>query len=254
MRAAITGAATGIGAQTAAKLKAFDYEITAFDIAEPDLADQWIEVDMSDPAAIDSAVEQASGEFDCLINNAGLPPRPGLEQTILAVNFFGLVRITEAMLPKMRKSGSIVNTASRAGASWRDNIDQVKSLVALSGPSELQEFVRSNSIDHVRAYNLSKEAVIAWSIAQTERLIAMDLRMNTVSPAAVSTAILDDFDTAFGERMAKNVSRVGRPGNPEEVADLIVFLAGRQSHWIKGNDITIDGGMSALAIADQLGL
>lgn len=254
MRAAITGAATGIGAATVEKLRAGGYEVVAFDIAEPANADQWIRVDMSKPESIDAATAQVSGGFDCLINNAGLPPRPGLEQTILSVNFLGLVRFTNSLIPMLNEGAAIVNTASRAGAAWRDNIEQVKALLALTDPGELGAFVEAHAIDHVRAYNLSKEAVIAWGIAQTERLIAMNLRMNSVSPAAVSTGILEDFKTAFGDRMAANVARVGRPGSPDEVADVIMFLASRQSHWLKGNDLTVDGGMSALAVADQLGL
>ncbi|MEM6461848.1 MAG: SDR family oxidoreductase [Pseudomonadota bacterium] len=254
MRAAITGSATGIGASVARKLKARGYEVVAFDIAEPTDADDWIKVDMSDPGSIAGAADRAEGPFSCLINNAGLPPRPDLQATILAVNFLGLVQLTNALVPKLEKGASIVNTASRAGAAWRENIEQVKALMILDNPNGLDAFVKSSGIDHIRAYNLSKEAVIAWGIAQTERLIGLDLRMNSVSPAAVSTAILDDFASAFGEMMAKNVARVGRPGHPDEVADLIVFLASDESRWMKGNDLVIDGGMSALAIADQFGL
>jgi len=254
MRAAMTGAATGIGAITAQKLKARGYEVVAFDISEPADVDQWVRVDMSDPDAIRQAAEQVSGPFDCLINNAGLPPRAGLEKTILAVNFIGLVQMTYALVPILVEGGSIVNTASRAGAAWRDNIDEVKALMALTGPADLDAFLESRRINHIRAYNLSKEAVIVWSMAQTERMIAARLRMNTVSPAAVSTGILGDFATAFGEKMARNVARVGRPGLPEEIADVIVFLASADSHWIKGSDLIIDGGMAALATTDQLGL
>lgn len=254
MRAAMTGAATGIGAITAQKLKARGYEVVAFDISEPADVDQWVRVDMSDPDAIRQATAQVSGPFDCLINNAGLPPRAGLEKTILAVNFLGLVQMTNALVPMLVEGGSIVNTASRAGAAWRDNIDEVKALMALSGPADLDAFIESRRINHIRAYNLSKEAVIVWSMAQTERMIAARLRMNTVSPAAVSTGILGDFATAFGERMAVNIARVGRPGLPEEIANVIVFLASAESHWIKGSELTIDGGMAALATTDQLGL
>ena len=254
MRAAITGAATGIGAITVKKLKDRGYSVVAFDIAEPSGADQWIQVDMSDPQSIDNAVAQVSGPFECLINNAGLPPRAGLEETILAVNFLGLTRLTGAMIPHLSKGASIVNTASRAGAAWRENIEQVKALSAIKNPGELGRFINAHSIDHIRAYNLSKEAVIVWGMAQTEALIAKELRINSVSPAAVSTGILDDFEAAFGERMAKNIARVGRPGQPEEIADTIMFLASPQSAWLKGIDISIDGGMSAIATADQLGL
>ena len=254
MRALITGAATGIGAITVKKLKSRGYEVLAFDIAEPANVDQWIRVDMSKRESIDAAMRDISGRFDCLINNAGLPPRPGLEQPILSVNFLGLVRLTNALIPMLKEGSAIVNTASRAGAAWRENIVQVKALLALLDPSALDDFISTQNIDHIRAYNLSKEAVIAWSLAQTERLIARGLRMNTVSPAAVSTGILDDFEAAFGARMAKNIARVGRPGLPEEVADVIIFMASKESCWLKGNDIIVDGGMSALSVVDQLGI
>ncbi|MCR9139971.1 MAG: coniferyl-alcohol dehydrogenase [Alphaproteobacteria bacterium] len=255
MRVALTGGATGIGAAVAAKLKSRGATVIAFDLHEPQSnVDRWIAVDLGDPVSIVKAVEAADGPFDALINNAGLPPRPGLEETILSVNFLGMVRFTDAMLPGLKKGSAVVNTASRAGAAWRENIEQVKALMALREPADLSSFIGENEIDHIRAYNLSKEAVIVWGMAQTERLIATDLRMNSVSPAAVSTGILDDFEAAFGERMAKNVARVGRPGYPEEVADLIVFLASDESRWLKGNDFAIDGGMSALATVDQLGL
>ena len=96
--------------------------------------------------------------------------------------------------------------------------------------------------------------MIVYSIAQTERMIKKGFRMNTVSPAAVSTGILEDFTKAFGPKVAKNIERVGRPGMPEEIADIIIFLISPQSHWIKGQDITIDGGMGACAITDMMNL
>lgn len=255
MRVALTGGATGIGAAVAAKLKTKGATVVAFDLNEPqNNVDRWIATDLGDPVSISKAVAAADGPFDALINNAGLPPRPGLEETILSVNFLGLVQFTNAIMPALKKGSAIVNTASRAGAAWRENIEQVKALISLRDPTELGAFIGEHDVDHIRAYNLSKEAVIAWGVAQTERLIALDLRMNSVSPAAVSTGILDDFETAFGERMARNVARVGRPGLPEEVADLVVFLVSDESRWLKGNDFAIDGGMSALAAADQFGL
>jgi NAD(P)-dependent dehydrogenase (short-subunit alcohol dehydrogenase family) len=253
MRALITGAATGSGAACVDKLKAQGYEIVALDIAKPDNVDQWIKVDMCDPGSIDKAVGELSGKFDCLINNAGLPPRKGLEKSILAVNFTGMVKFTNAVLAMINEGCSIVVTASRAGAAWRENIEQIKALFNVDN-NGLDRFIVQQGIGHVRAYNLSKEAAILWAIGQTERLTTMGLRINCVSPAAVSTGILSDFVAAFGEKMARNVERVGRPGTPQEVADLILFLASRESHWLRGNDITIDGGMSALAIAEQLKL
>ena len=254
MRVAITGAASGIGAATATKLVAEEHEVIAFDIAEPPSASAWHNCDMADPTSIDAAVARAHGQFDVLINCAGIPPRPGHAQAVLAVNALGLIHLTEAFLPQLSKGASIVNVASRAGGHWRDNIADVKALLALRDPSDLDSFIKRRNIDHVRAYNLSKEAVIVWTKISTERLIGMDIRMNSVSPGAVSTGILEDFTTAFGEVVARNVARAGRPALPAEVADLIIFLASPESNWIKGTDLCIDGGMSAMASSGALGL
>ena len=79
------------------------------------------------------------------------------------------------------------------------------------------------------------------------------MRGNTVSPSAVDTRILPDFMAALGDRATNSVASAGRAGTPEEIAALICFLASEDSAWIKGQDIVIDGGMSAMAEADMLG-
>ncbi|MDF1778990.1 MAG: coniferyl-alcohol dehydrogenase [Rhizobiaceae bacterium] len=253
MRVALTGGASGIGAAVAANLKRLGADIVAFDIVEPRVnIDQWVKVDLSDPTSILEAEQQVSGSFDALINNAGLPPRKGLEEKVLAVNYFGLVNFTNLMIPKLTQGGAIVNTASKAGARWRENIPQIRALRDLTDVDGLPAFIETQAISPVRAYDLSKEAVILWTITQTERLAALGLRVNTVSPAAVSTDILDDFVTAFGERATKAMARIGRPGTPEEVAEVICFLASPQSNWLKGIDIPIDGGLAAMSLSDGL--
>ena len=254
MRVALTGGARGIGAEVAAKLVSSGHSVTAFDINRPDTeVRKWIRMDLSDPTSVDAAIAAAEEPFDALINNAGLPPRDGLGELILRVNYFGLVQFLNGMLDKLAEGAAIVNTASRAGAAWRDNLAEVKALMALD-PARLGEFIASRNITPTRAYTLSKEAVIVMTISATERMAARKLRMNSVSPAAVSTDILKDFAAAFGERMTQNVSRVGRPGLPSEVADVIIFLASPESAWIKGQDLVIDGGMGALATTESLGL
>lgn len=266
MRVAITGAATGIGAMAAARFKQRGDEVIAFDIAVPEKAssgnpvsavepsvDQWIKADLSDPASIAAAIDSVDGTFDALINNAGVPPREGLTETVLQVNYFGLTAFLGGMLDKLNTGAAIVNTASRAGAMWRDNLEEVKALMALSA-DDLPTFIEERNIDATRAYNLSKEAVIVLTMSMTANMIKRELRMNSVSPAAVSTGILPDFAKAFGDKMEKNVARVGRPGTPEEVADVIVFLASKESSWIRGQDIVIDGGMGSAIASEMMGL
>lgn len=254
MRVALTGGATGIGATIAQKLNASGHEVTAFDIVDPGPnADYWIKTDLSNPLSIAQALSATEGPFDALINNAGLPPRNGQAELVLKVNYIGLCTFLDGMLNKLESGAAIVNTASRAGAAWRENLHQIKALMALSN-SDVTSFIADQQMDATSAYNLSKEAVIVMTMARAKEMTSRDLRMNSVSPAAVSTGILDDFITAFGEKVAKNIARAGRAGLPEEVADAIIFLASPESAWIKGQDIVIDGGMSAMATSDALGL
>jgi NAD(P)-dependent dehydrogenase (short-subunit alcohol dehydrogenase family) len=237
-----------------AKRKSKGHELIAFDITKPSVSvDEYIQVDLSDPAAIVDAVSAMQGTFDALINNAGLPPREGLGRKVLEVNYLGLRDMTNTMASRLNAGGAIVHTASRAGAFWRDNLAQIKALRGCTW-GDIDAFIQSHKIDDTRAYNLSKEAVIVDTIATTEAFLAQGIRVNCVSPAAVSTGILDDFTKAFGPKVAKNIARAGRPGHPSEIADVILFLASPQSAWIKGQDITIDGGMSAMGMTDMMEL
>lgn len=254
MRIAISGAATGIGAETVKILKVHGHSITAFDIAEPASVDRWIKVDLSDMDAIKHAVAQAEGSFDVLINNAGLPPRDGNATLVLAVNVFGLRALTRAMLPKLADGARIISTASRAGQMWQENIEEVKALLALGGPEDLPTFITARNIDPTRAYNLSKEAVIAYTKGITKSLLPRGIRANTVSPAPVKTGILNDFMVALGERAAGSLALSGRAAKPEEVAEVICFLASEASSWVKGHDILVDGGVSAMVTSGELGL
>ncbi|WP_415402641.1 SDR family oxidoreductase [Tateyamaria sp. SN3-11] len=254
MRVALTGGATGIGAGVVDRLLARDHHVTVFDIQAPDSAVQrWIKTDLGDSAAIRAAIEEVDGPFDALINNAGIPPRAGEAERVLRINYFGLATFLEGMRDRLSPGASIVNTASRAGAHWRANLGEVRALMALD-VADLPGFIAERGIDATRAYCLSKEAVIAMTLAATQSTLARGVRMNSVSPAAVSTGILPEFAEAFGDRMARNLARSGRAGTAEEIADVIVFLASPESGWIKGQDIVVDGGMSAISLAEELGL
>ncbi len=248
----VTGVSGGIGAALAGVLKARGDVVIGLDIAKPHLdLDQFIALDLSDPVRVAGAVAQISGAIDGLCNSAGLPPRPGLAAKILEVNFEGTRALARALRDQIQEGGSVVNLASRAGHGWRENVDQVKRLAVAQ---DMARFVAEEGIDPTRAYDLSKEAVILWTMAASESFANKGLRINSVSPGAVDTAIMSDFETAFGDRMIRNVARAGRAGQPLEIAHLAAFLLSPESHWIKGTDISIDGGMSAFNAADTMGL
>ena len=98
---AITGGASGIGAAVVQLLVAQGHHVSAFDINPPKDASHWIKTDLSDAGSITAAIAQVDGPFDALINNAGLPPKEGLAETILSVNYFGFQQMLEGLLPKL---------------------------------------------------------------------------------------------------------------------------------------------------------
>ena len=252
---AVTGVASGIGAELARILTSHGHRVIGFDIRETsENVDQFIFLDLNDQVSIATAAAQIDCSLDGLCNNAGLPPRDGLEEAILQVNFLGTRAFTQAMTPHIRTGGSIVNMASRAGHGWRDALEQVKRLAALTHRDQLANFITEEDINATRCYNLTKEAIILWTVAETERMLQHGLRINSISPGGIATGILGDFQRVFGAAMAKNIERAGRAGEACEVAEVAAFLLSPASNWIKGSDIAIDGGMGAFNMADAMGL
>lgn len=256
----LTGGATGIGAALLQQLKATGAFVTVMDTAPVEGADQWLPEDLTRVDDVASAAARIDGPVDALLCNAGLPPRGDNGASVLAVNVFGVMVVIDALLPKLSDGGAIVTTASRAGQNWQSNLDEVQALLALQvGDSDrshrdevMNDFISRRGIDATRAYNLSKEAVIYWSKQQVERLLPRQIRINTVSPAPVTTGILDDFVSAFGSKAQTAIDRIGRAGSAEDIAQVIAFLAGPEAAWINGQDIVVDGGLSALLELDSV--
>ena len=249
MRLALTGGATGIGAATAARLRADGHEVVIFDIRDPDSGDRWIQLDLMDPGSIAAALQAADGSFDGLCSIAGVPPRDDNAVPCLTVNTLATCAFIEGFMPKLNEGAAVVSVASRAGMGWQSNLDQLENLLAQT-PASLAEWCAGNEVDATKAYILSKQALIYWHQRAVTPYIGKH-RFVTVSPSAVSTGILDDFVKAFGPMVAANLARVGRSGTPQEVAELIAFCVSPAASWMNGVDVITDGGMGAMAMMAQ---
>ena len=257
-RIALTGGASGIGRACAQLFMRSGAKVIVLDRHRPAFeCDEYIQLDLADQRSIDQAavlVSGVSGSIDSICHIAGLPPRKGSTELILRVNFVGLRLLTDALIPLLAPSCSMVSIASGSGADWREHLPQVEKLLAVQSLKQTSELVARMGLDESGAYKLSKQAVIAWTVANTAEWMKRGLRANTVSPGMVSTGLLGDFLTAFGDRASHGVARVGRPASAEEVAQVVLFLASEQSGWIRGVDLPIDGGSESLALSDELGL
>lgn len=253
--ALITGGSAGIGLECAKKLQAEGAVVTVADRNPCPLERvAFVEADLGSSSGVQALLDQAQGPYDILLNIAGLPPREGNEALLYAVNTQALRQLTLGLMDRLSDEAAIVSVASLAGAAWVQNLEQVKALLAYEPTVSGMDIHADLGLPAARAYALSKEAVIAWTIQQTAAGLPRGIRMNTVSPAAVNTGIIDDFKNAFGPKVAENLARVGRASEAHEVADLILFLSSADSAWIKGADFVIDGGISAVTKAANFGL
>jgi len=178
---------------------------------------------------------EAHGAVHILINNAGIAHIGTIETTseadldrIYGVNVKGIFHCIRAVLPFMKAAGggSIINIAS------------VASLVGIA-----DRF----------AYSMSKGAVLTMTYSVAKDYLAHGIRCNSVAPARVHTPFVDGYlkNTYPGREaeMLEALSRtqpIGRMGEPEEVAALVVYLASDEAAFITGTNFPIDGGFTTL--------
>lgn len=240
----VTGVASGIGRETVAELQRRGARVIGVDRNDAADVDEFHRADLLDLAAIDALATALPEGANGLCNIAGVAPsRPGAE--VLTVNTLALIRLTEAVVPRLADGASIVHLASMAGNGWRDHLDQIHELLALDWES-VEDFVAKHQIEHgPRSYFLSKEAVIVWTMQNRWSWRDRGIRMNTVSPGPVDTPILGDFIEMLGERAQESIRNMDRHGVPADVAPTIAFLLSDDAAWFRGANLTPDGGMGA---------
>jgi NAD(P)-dependent dehydrogenase (short-subunit alcohol dehydrogenase family) len=240
LAAVVTGAGSGIGLATAEALLAAGARVAALDIAPPLARSGLVPLacDVTDEASVAAAVARAAREFggiDVLVNNAGIGAQGTVAENALAewqrvfdVNVFGIVRVTQACLPHLRRSShaAIVNTAS---------------IVSWTG------------LPRRACYGASKGAVYALTLAMAADHVGEKIRVNCVCPGTVDTPWVQRLLTASGDAAAARASLVarqplGRLGRAEEIAAAIVYLASPAAGFVTGTALAIDGGMHGFQV------
>lgn len=252
----ITGAASGIGARTAEVCTQLGAAVIGIDRQEPKAAlAGFIGGDLSSQGGIDAIVAKLPQRFDALCNIAGLSGAPGAAPTV-AVNFYGLRALSEAVAGKIREGGAIVSVASIAGYGWRANLNRAKSMLAAGGFPDVAAVLREHNVAEPEGYPLSKELLLLWTqlAAHQPMFKSRGIRIVSVSPGPVETPILGQFRQVFGDqRVDSDIAAAGRAGNPSDIAPVIAFLCSDGARWINGANIAADGGLEAAVNAQALG-
>ena len=232
----VTGASGGIGNsiieklnQSGAKILASGTRIEKLDELKNNYRNvKTLKFDISHASKIDDFIDEATkelgGNLDCIINNAGITQdnlaiRMSLEewQKVIDINLTSTFLMSKAAIKKMlkNKSGKIVNITSVVGHTG--NLGQVN-------------------------YTASKAGIIAMSKSLALEYAKKNININCISPGFIKTAMTDKLNDKFREAIISKIPSA-RLGDPEDIANAVLFLCSNQSNYINGETLHVNGGM-----------
>lgn len=228
--AIVTGGTKGIGKAIAEKLRSEGAEVVV--CAREKVPGKFfcVPVDVASSLDVKELIIQTLKKYkriDILVNNAGVYPSVALKdmtpdewQQVLDVNLNGIFNCTKAVLPSMmkNKSGKIISIASIAGFS-----------------------VGFQGLVH---YSTTKAGVAGFTKATALELAKYKINVNAIAPGLIITpGVHDLMDKKSTDAFVKGVP-LQRAGKPEDIAEVVAFLASERSSYITGQTIVVDGGFT----------
>ena len=250
----VTGAFSGMGAATATLLVDAGATVFALDVKPCSLdGATYIECDLMDEAAIDQAIERLPANIDNLFCCAGLPTSFA-DGDVVAVNYFGHIRLIEGLVDRMPKGGAIASIASMS-LGWTEQIGLVAQALPLRSISDGRAFVEANAeaIQAMSAYMFSKYCLIAYTVSHAPELMqTRGIRLNTLCPGQTDTPMMPVFKELNAEQMDALPLPAGRQARAEEQAHAMLFLNSPLASYVNGITLECDGGTVAAMMTNAL--
>jgi NAD(P)-dependent dehydrogenase (short-subunit alcohol dehydrogenase family) len=231
----ITGAASGIGAETARLFQSEGAKVVGVDLSEDSVGDLAVQADVTDPAQVEGMYARAREEYgriDVLFNNAGISPDDdasildtSLEawQRVQDVNLKSVFLCCKFGIPHLLEGGggSVINTAS---------------FVAAMGAATSQI-----------SYTASKGGVLALSRELGVEFARRGVRVNALCPGPVNTPLLQELFAKDPEKAQRRLVHLpmGRFAEPGEIAQAALFLASDDSSYVTASTFLVDGGLTS---------
>ncbi|MFB5630459.1 MAG: SDR family NAD(P)-dependent oxidoreductase [Nitrosopumilaceae archaeon] len=193
-----------------------------------------MQCDIIDEAQVNQTIEQILnkyGSIDILVNNAGAINEPihfhempdSEIKKLIDVNMHGVFKMTKAVLPSMRenKNGCIINIGSISGE-------------------------RAIPRVHLAVYSSTKAAINMFTKAIAVEYARSNIRCNCVNPGIINSGMIKPYlDDPAARKILEDRLPLNRVGEPEDVANAVLYLASDEANWVTGTILNVDGGKTA---------
>lgn len=240
MTVLVTGSASGIGKAVRDRLLGDGHQVLGVDLRDADVAADLSTVAGRTPVA--DACPQLTGAVLCA-GLAALTGRPSSQ--LVSVNYYGATELLSQVRPKLSKGSAVVLVSSNSVGiqpGWSPELVKV-----LLDGSEDEARALADGLEPLGVYPATKAAIAKWTRRSAPSWIKDGIRLNAVAPGFISTPMSRGVaaDENYGAFVGALDIPFGRPGEPQEVADVIAFLLSEQSRYVVGSTLFVDGALEA---------